>query len=123
MKPIRLGCICAVMACLVGCSAHEFDGSRVKNADEYRLTYSAFSGSDSHELMLQAGDELCVAVQSEDGRLSLAIGIEGETPVYCGVDMDDASFVVGVDVDGKYRIDVSAEQAKGSVHVYKKESD
>lgn len=106
-----------ILLTLTGCDQEAFSGSKVKDATEYRLEYSVFTGTDDHVMRLEAGDILKVEIVSEAGGVDLTIGMEGQEPVYRGRQLPDSAFSVRIAVPGEYTIGALGSAAKGSIHI------
>ena len=95
--------IAAMLFLLTGCGTGDiFDGSRVSNASEFQM-------------VLQAGEQLRVALSHTEGTVDVTVGMEGQEPIYRGNGQQNADFVLEIPETGNYRISVSGHQAKGKV--------
>lgn len=122
MTKKRLLTVAAAVLLLAGAAVYllhrqplVFNGEQLKTDDRYALAFSRMNGTDTHELLLEAGDALSVTYSVTGGRVDIQIGREGESPVYTGNDIDNAAFTVGIPAAGRYRITVTAHNAAGSL--------
>lgn len=98
-------------------NADEFAGDRIKNPDEYILTFSLMNQRDTHEMQMNEGDILSVRFAIVRGRADLLIGQEGEKPVYRGNAIADGEFDLVIPKTGTYQIELTAKRAQGSLSV------
>ena len=108
--------LAAMILLLTGCGTGSvFDGSRVANASEFQMEYSALHREEAAELVLQAGEQLRVTLSHTEGTVDVTVGMEGQEPVYRGNGQQSADFVLEIAETGNYHISVSGHQAKGSI--------
>ena len=108
--------LAAMILLLTGCGTGSvFDGSRVANASEFQMEYSALNREEAAELVLQAGEQLRVTLSHTEGTVDVTVGMEGQEPVYRGRGQQNAEFVLEIAKTGNYHISVSGHQAKGNV--------
>ena len=108
--------IAAMLFLLTGCGTGGiFDGSRVSNASEFQMEYSVLNREETAELVLQAGEQLRVALSHTEGAVDVTVGMDGNEPIYRGRGQQNAEFVLEIAVTGNYHISVSGHQAKGNV--------
>ena len=106
----------AMILLLTGCGTGSvFDGSRVANASEFQMEYSALNREEAAELVLQAGEQLRVTLSHTEGTVDVTVGMEGQTPIYRGNGQQNAEFVLEILEKGNYHISVSGHQAKGNI--------
>ena len=108
--------LAAMILLLTGCGTGSvFDGSRVANASEFQMEYSALNREEAAELVLQAGEQLRVTLSHTEGTVDVTVGMEGQEPIYRGRGQQNAEFVLEIAKTGNYHISVSGHQAKGNV--------
>ena len=108
--------VAAMLFLLTGCGTSSvFYGSRVSNASEFQMEYSVLNREETAELVLQAGEQLRVALSHTEGTVDVTVGMEGQEPVYRGNGQQNAGFVLEIPETGNYRISVSGHRAKGNV--------
>ena len=106
----------AMILLLTGCGTGSvFDGSRVANASEFQMEYSALNREEAAELVLQAGEQLRVTLSHTEGTVDVTVGMEGQEPIYRGNGHQNADFILEIAESGNYHISVSGHQAKGSI--------
>ena len=115
----QAACVCmlaAMILLLTGCrTGSVFDGSRVANASEFQMEYSALNREEAAELVLQAGEQLRVTLSHTEGTVDVTVGMEGQEPIYRGNGHQNADFILEIAESGNYHISVSGHQAKGSI--------
>ena len=115
----QAACVCmlaAMLFLLTGCrTGSVFDGSRVANASEFQMEYSALNREEAAELVLQAGEQLRVTLSHTEGTVDVTVGMEGQEPIYRGNGHQNADFILEIAESGNYHISVSGHQAKGSI--------
>ena len=102
----------------------KFDGDRISNPGRFALQFNRMNTADSETMALREGDALHVSWRIESGHADIAIGIQGEEPVYRADHRsagDEADFYVEIPKAGAYTITVSARDAKGRIEFLKKE--
>ena len=99
-----------------------FNGSRVKNPEEYLLDIRQMNGTDLHTLELKAGDVLKVRFETEKGSLYMEIKAPDGTTVYRGNGKETTAFTINIPLDGVYPVVVEARHAKGFIHIQKEEN-
>ena len=116
-KAVAAICMLAAMILLLtGCGTGSvFDGSRVANASEFQMEYSALNREEAAELVLQAGEQLRVTLSHTEGTVDVTVGMEGQEPIYRGRGQQNAEFVLEIAETGNYHISVTGHQAKGSI--------
>ena len=108
--------LAAMILLLTGCGTGSvFDGSRVANASEFQMEYSALNREEAAELVLQAGEQLRVTLSHTEGTVDVTVGMEGQEPIYRGRGQQNAEFVLEIAETGNYHISVTGHQAKGSI--------
>ena len=108
--------LAAMILLLTGCGTGSvFDGSRVANASEFQMEYSALNREEAAELVLQAGEQLRVTLSHTEGTVDVTVGMEGQEPIYRGRGQQNAEFVLEIAKTGNYHISVSGHQAIGNV--------
>ena len=108
--------LAAMILLLTGCGTGSvFDGSRVANASEFQMEYSALNREEAAELVLQAGEQLRVTLSHTEGTVDVTVGMEGQEPIYRGRGQQNSEFVLEIAETGNYHIFVSGHQAKGNI--------
>ena len=108
--------LAAMILLLTGCGTGSvFDGSRVANASEFQMEYSALNREEAAELVLQAGEQLRVTLSHTEGTVDVTVGMNGKEPIYRGNGQQNAEFILEITETGNYHISVSGHQAKGNV--------
>ena len=108
--------LAAMLLLLTGCGTGSvFDGSRLANASEFQMEYSALNREEAAELVLQAGEQLRVTLSHTEGTVDVTVGMEGQEPIYRGRGQQNADFILEIAESGNYHISVSGHQAKGSI--------
>ena len=108
--------LAAMIVLLTGCGTSSvFDGSRVANASEFQMEYSALNREEAAELVLQAGEQLRVTLSHTEGTVDVTVGMEGQEPIYRGNGHQNADFILEIAESWNYHISVSGYQAKGSI--------
>ena len=115
----QAACVCmlaAMLFLLTGCrTGSVFYGSRVANASEFQMEYSALNREEAAELVLQAGEQLRVTLSHTEGTVDVTVGMDGHEPIYRGNGQQNAEFVLEIAETGNYHISVSGHQAKGNI--------
>ena len=115
----QAACVCmlaAMILLLTGCrTGSVFDGSRVANASEFQMEYSALNREEAAELVLQAGEQLRVTLSHTEGTVDVTVGMDGNEPIYRGNGQQNAEFILEITETGNYHISVLGHQAKGNV--------
>lgn len=106
--------LCMLMLVGLGCRNNTMY-SRVVSNDRYYLKLFPLNGIMGETYTLQAGDEIHVSIQKQEGKMDISVGIPGETPLYTGNDADTATFILSVLADGDYVISVIGQQARGEL--------
>ena len=112
--------IAAVAAVLVYYqTAPTFQGSLVKNSDEFRLDIRRMNGTDSHVLTLKTADTLRVHFKTDSGRMKLEILAPDGKVIYSGNSdgTNGSDFDLNLPADGDYQINVTGERASGELLV------
>ena len=112
--------IAAAAAVLIALrAAPAFQGSLVKNSDEFRLDIRRMNGTDSHVLTLKASDRLQVHFKTDAGRMKLEISAPDGSALYSGNSdgTNGSDFELTIPEDGDYQIRVTAERASGELLV------
>ncbi|HJD38998.1 MAG TPA: hypothetical protein H9913_03135 [Candidatus Blautia stercoripullorum] len=100
---------------LAGCGMADFNGSRTGNESQFLMEYTIFNTTDSQLLELKKGEQIHGEIEKISGKLAVSIQQEGKAPILESKDMPSGSFDLEIEEDGKYRITVTGERAKGSV--------
>ena len=112
--------VAAVVAVLIALrAAHAFQGSLVKNPDEFRLDIRRINGIDSHVLTLKTADTLRVHFKTDSGRMKLEILAPDGSSLYSGNSdgTNGSDFELNLPADGDYQINVTGERASGELVV------
>lgn len=92
-----------------------FDGSRVKDVNLFTVKSSMMNTSESHSIMMEAGDDFLVDFDVESGRMDVLIKAPSGATGYKGNEIETASFKVTAKETGLYEIVLDAKRFKGSV--------
>ena len=92
-----------------------FVGNKMKTKNEYVLSFSALNRTEKEELYLEKGDGLEVRIELTEGEVSLLISSPEGEEYYKGNGLSNGKFTVTVERDGRCRIWVTGEKAKGSL--------
>lgn len=112
--------IAAAAAVLIALrAAPAFQGSLVKNPDEFRLDIRRMNGIDSHVLTLKTSDTLRVHFKTDSGRMKLEILAPDGSSLYSGNSdgTNGSDFDLNLPADGDYQINVTGERASGELLV------
>lgn len=93
-------------------------GSQVtRNTSDGRfsLGFAPLNHTETETFALEQGDAIEVSLVVVRGRLRIAIGQDGQEPIYEGTNTALRSFQVTVPEDGVYTITVAGRQAEGSL--------
>ena len=105
---------------LTACGRTCFIGSRIADADAYRLDIDYMTGTDSATMELKANDALEVYFETVKGSIHMEIEAPDKTTLYSGNGKDVTEFTANVSERGTYSIYVEARHAKGTVCVRQK---
>lgn len=95
----------------------QFAGSKLKNSDCYRLDMEYMYEKDQHEISCQKDDKLHCSFQIEKGRVDIYIrAFDGEV-IYQGNNIQSADFIVSINREGIYIIEVNGKKAEGAIVV------
>ena len=123
-NPIRaailLCYVLGIAVLLTACGRTCFVGSRVADADAYRLDIDYMTGTDSATMELKANDTLAVFFEAVRGSIHMQIKAPDKTILYSGNGKDVTEFTANVSESGTYSIYVEAHHAKGRVHIQQK---
>ena len=105
---------------LTACGRTCFVGSRIADADAYRLDIDYMTGTDSATMELKANDTLAVFFEAVRGSIYMQIKAPDKTILYSGNGKDVTEFAANISESGVYSIIVEAHHAKGRVHIQQK---
>lgn len=90
-------------------------GNKIKTKNKYVLSFSALNKTEKEELYLKKGDSLEVKIELTEGEVSLLISSTKGEEYYKGSELRNEEFTVVAERDGRCRIWVTGEKAKGSL--------
>lgn len=107
----------SLTACM---SVFYFNGSRIGNESSLVMEYSVFDGTDYQILELESGDIIHGEVISQSGKVSASLVREksGEV-IYREEDIQTSMFRIEIKETGSYRLEVTGENARGSLNFAK----
>lgn len=105
---------------LTACGRTCFIGSRIADADAYRLDMDYMTGTDCSAMELKSGDTLAAYFETVRGSIYMQIEAPDKTTLYSGNGKDVTEFTANVSERGTYSIYVEARHAKGTVCVRQK---
>lgn len=117
---ILLCYVLGIAVLLTACGRTCFVGSRVADADAYRLDIDYMTGTDSATMELKANDTLAVFFEAVRGSIYMQIKAPDKTILYSGNGKDVTEFAANISESGVYSIIVEAHHAKGRVHIQQK---
>ena len=117
---ILLFFVLGIAVLLTACGRTCFVGSRIADADAYRLDIDYMTGTDSATMELKANDTLAVFFEAVRGSIYMQIKAPDKTILYSGNGKDVTEFAANVSESGTYSIYVEAHHAKGRVHIQQK---
>ena len=117
---ILLCYVLGIAVLLTACGRTCFVGSRVADADAYRLDIDYMTGTDSATMELKANDTLAVFFEAVRGSIYMQIKAPDKTILYSGNGKDVTEFTADVSESGTYSIYVEAHHAKARVHIQQK---
>lgn len=94
----------------------EYNGERIRGADQFTLNFTAMNGEQTHTMFLQAGDTLHCAWQISQGEADVVISI-AETKIYQGNKIDTAEFDLMISEGGECVISVKGQHAAGWISI------
>lgn len=118
---VFLGCVVILGALklasfLPGCTP-DFNGSILGNSHEYQMKFSALNITQTHELSVEEGDEICAEIIPEKGTLSVTIQRENDPPVYQEESLiETTEFQIEAEKSGTYTVTVTGKKAMGRVY-------
>lgn len=112
--------VLGIAVLLTACGRTCFVGSRIADADAYRLDIDYMTGTDSATMELKANDTLAVFFEAVRGSIYMQIKAPDKTILYSGNGKDVTEFTENVSESGTYSIYVEAHHAKGRVHIQQK---
>ena len=112
--------VLGIAVLLTACGRTCFVGSRIADADAYRLDIDYMTGTDSATMELKANDTLAVFFEAVRGSIYMQIKAPNKTILYSGNGKDVTEFTANVSESGTYSIYVEAHHAKGRVHIQQK---
>ncbi len=107
----------AISVC--GCTVSKFDGSKTGDENHFDIEFKMLNTEFSHELKMQKGEDIEVAVEALSGNISVVIE-NNQEDIYRGSNMKTSTFKVNALNDGTYTVTVSGENAKGHVTLTRK---
>lgn len=117
---ILLFFVLGIAVLLTACGRTCFVGSRIADADAYRLDIDYMTGTDSATMELKANDTLAVFFEAVRDSIYMQIKAPDKTILYSGNGKDVTEFAANVSESGTYSIYVEAHHAKGRVHIQQK---
>lgn len=96
-------------------------GERRAEPDAYLLSIRQMTGTDRHNLTLQAGETLYIRFTCTSGSLRLDITAPDGTAVYSGNGQTATRFTVTAPASGAYTLAVTARRAAGTIQIQTKE--
>ena len=120
MKLLRINVLVTVViaaAVLLSACGGEptFNGSKTADSDHFDIDFEILNTTYSHEMVMEAGEQIDVSVEQRSGNISLLIQKGDEQPVYRSADAQTASFSVVIQEAGTYTLSVTGKSAKGHV--------
>ena len=112
--------VLGIAVLLTACGRTCFVGSRIADADAYRLDIDYMTGTDSATMELKANDTLAVFFEAVRGSIYMQIKAPDKTILYSGNGKDVTEFAANISESGVYSIIVEAHHAKGRVHIQQK---
>lgn len=109
---------------LCACATHErtiFNGNKIGDEDHFDLDFKRLNTTYTHDMVLNEGDSIEVAVTKELGEISLLIQSDSGDVAYRGDDVDSGVFEVVVTKPGTYTLSVTGQKAGGQVVFTRKE--
>ena len=117
---IFLFSVLGIAVLLTACGRTCFIGSRIADADAYRLDMDYMTGTDCSAMELKSGDTLAAYFETVRGSIYMQIEAPDKTTLYSGNGKDVTEFTANVSESGTYSIYVEARHAKGTVCVRQK---
>lgn len=114
----RIVTIFSAMLLIISLSAcsPDFNGSRTGSDNRLIMECTAFSTTDSQDLVIEAGDTIHVEIVIEDGHLSYKIQKDDDEPIAESESIFlSGEFDVEVRESGTCTVTVTGEKAKGGV--------
>ena len=93
----------------------DFVGNKIKTKNKYVLSFSALNRTEKEELYLEKGESLKVRIELTEGEVSLLISSTEGEEYYKGSELRNEEFTVVAGRDGRCRIWVTGDGAKGSL--------
>lgn len=91
-----------------------FDGSANVSDGGYFLDFDLLDRCEYAYLALSEGESLAVELACAEGYVSVAVGLDGEEPIYEGSWIENARFTLNIHAGGDYRVSVIGHDARGS---------
>lgn len=98
------------LLCTAACAR---SGTYEKGEGTYTVSGERASDQDAHTLSMRAGDRLKVSCDREEGTLAVTIGQAGQAPLYRSNGLESGAFIVTVQTDGVYTIEVRMDAFTG----------
>ena len=114
-KPVAIIALLMVLVLSLCACEPDFVGNKYKTKNKYVLSFSALNKTEKEELYLKKGDSLEVKIELTEGEVSLLISSTKGEEYYKGSELRNEEFTVVAERDGRCRIWVTGEKAKGSL--------
>ncbi len=115
-----ISCFMLVMT-LTACRNADFVGNSYKVGNNITIEFQILNMRETQEIDLKSGDTVRFDVTRESGQIDIAFGLKDASPDYEGKSVESSSFTVTVHEDGRYVLNVTGSEAKGSVKLTKLE--
>lgn len=114
-KPVVIIALLMVLVLSLCACEPDFVGNKYKTKNKYVLSFSVLNKTEKEELYLEKGDGLEVSIELTEGEVSLLISSPEGEEYYKGNGLSNGKFTVTVERDGRCRIWVTGDDAKGSL--------
>ncbi|MDO4813208.1 MAG: hypothetical protein Q3995_06815 [Eubacteriales bacterium] len=115
-----IACFMLIMT-LTACGNADFVGNSYKVGNNITIEFQILNMTETQEIDLKSGDTVQFDVTRESGQIDIAFGLKNALPDYEGKSVESNSFTVTVHEDGRYVLNVTGSEAKGSVKLTKLE--
>lgn len=115
-----IACFTLIMT-LTACGNADFVGNSYKVGNNITIEFQILNMTETQEIDLKSGDTVQFDVTRESGQIDIAFGLKNALPDYEGKSVESNSFTVTVHEDGRYVLNVTGSEAKGSVKLTKLE--
>ena len=103
-----------LISCIIGgCSNDEFRGDSTSSDTEFMMDFTQLNGTREHSLYADAGCQIDVLIESEEGSIDVYVYDPDGEIIYQGNDASSGTFKLNILDEGTYNITVTGKKAVG----------